>query len=90
MKKLLLALLLVTTSSHAAYTDYAYAFEEEMADDVRLLATASALYKDGETSMLKDIKLVCKGIDLKWEKTSYPSKSMKRWKNKVDMICAQY
>lgn len=90
MKKLLAVLLLITASAQAAYTDYGYTFEEEMADDARLLATASMLYKDGEMSMLKNIKLVCKGIDLKWDKTAYPNSNMKHWKQTADLICAQY
>lgn len=79
------------TSVQAGYLDYGYSNESEMSEDVSLLAQASLLYKTGgERDALASAQRICKGIDIKYDKTSSVTPNMKRWKRKVDSICTDY
>lgn len=94
MKKIIIAsvmTILASTNSQAGYLDYGYIGESEMSEDVSLLAQASLLYKTGgERKALESTRRICKGIEIKYEKTSSPTPNMKRWKRKVDGICIDY
>ncbi|HIF9248038.1 TPA: hypothetical protein ACX6Q4_002570 [Photobacterium damselae] len=94
MKKIIIASVIAisfSTNSQAGYLDYGYVSESEMSEDVSLLAQASLLYKTGgERKALESTQRICKGIEIKYDKTSSPTPNMKRWKRKVDGICSDY
>lgn len=92
MKKHLLSILFVLVIGPVqAGAKSPYYSEQEMKEDVSLLAQASFLYKTGgESKALQASKNMCKVIDARFDATSSPTPNMKRWKSKTDQICTDY
>ncbi|MCD9493195.1 hypothetical protein GLP30_20625 [Photobacterium phosphoreum] len=62
-----------------------------MAEDVSLLAQASMYYKsDGNSTALEATKRMCKIVKIRYYQTQNPTPNMKRWENKIDIICNDY
>lgn len=90
MKKILFASL-VSFSTLASYADTPYAGEQEMSEDVSLLAQSSLLYKNnGEKRMYDNTKMLCLGIQGKYDLTKNRTENMIRWMGKVQSICSEY
>lgn len=90
MKKILFASL-VSFSALASYADTPYAGEQEMSEDVSLLAQSSLLYKNnGEKRMYDNTKMLCLGIQGKYDLTKNRTENMIRWMGKVQSICSDY
>lgn len=91
MKKLLIALLFASLPASAAYFDYPYYSDAEIEDDVQLIAMAHLAYQAyGEKQTLRNIRLVCKGVDKKYKITARPTERMKYLRSKADVFCSKY
>ena len=90
MKKIIFVAL-ISFSAIASYADTPYADEKEMSEDVSLLAQSSLLYKsNGEKRMYDNTKMLCIGIQGKYDLTNNRTENMIRWMGKVQSICSDY
>ncbi|WP_305368643.1 hypothetical protein [Photobacterium leiognathi] len=90
MKKTILASLLLFTAT-TTFASPSYHSEQEMAEDVSLLAQASLIYKQtGDQRLYDSAHRMCKVLSTRYKGTISPSSRMMKWKSKVDMICSDY